>query len=164
MCNTINGKNPFPKRRKAKDNPYTIFTVGDKSDLHYYLSFVDNRGVSICMEISEQLFTAFDQFEREDLSALNEVDRHYEHAFLSDESLWRRSLKDVESPEDRVERKMQIHRALETLTPAQRRRVCMYHFYGFTYEEIAAVEGCSAHSVAKSIKLAEKKLRIILSD
>lgn len=73
-------------------------------------------------------------------------------------------MKDVESPENRVERKMQIHGALETLTPTQRRRVCMYHFYGFAYEEIAAVEGCSTHSVSKSIKPAEKKLRMILSD
>lgn len=35
----------------------------------------------MCMEISQQLYAAFDQFERDDLSALNEFDRHYEHAF-----------------------------------------------------------------------------------
>ena len=75
MFNKELDKNPSPKRRKAKDNPYTIFTVGPASDLHYYLSFVDNRGVSICMEISRQLFEAFDQFERDDLSYRNEMDR-----------------------------------------------------------------------------------------
>ncbi len=35
---------PRPKRRKDRDNPYTIFSTGTGSDEpHYYLSFRDGR-------------------------------------------------------------------------------------------------------------------------
>ena len=70
---------PRPKRRRDKDNPYTIFTVGIHTDQpHYYLSFVDSQGVRICTEIQKELFDLLDRFELEDLSHLNEVDNHYE--------------------------------------------------------------------------------------
>ena len=163
MSKPIFDRNPMPKRRKFKDNPYTIFTVGHASDLHYYLSFVDNRGVSICMEISKQLFEAFDQFERDDLSYMNEMDRHYERLELSDIALWRRAVKSIEPIEDSIERKMLLHSALDILTPTQRRRLCLRHLYGLRCEEIAAMEGCSIQSVSGSIKMAEKKIKKFLS-
>ena len=37
-------KDPRPRRRKDKDNPYTIFTVGINTDTpNYYLSFTDSQ-------------------------------------------------------------------------------------------------------------------------
>ena len=163
MCNNAFEINPSPKRRRSKDNPYRIFTVGPPNDLHYYLSFVDSRGVSICMEISKQLYTAFDQFERDDLSYMNEMDRHYERLELSDIALWRRAVKSIEPIEDSIERKMLLHSALNILTPTQRRRLCLRHLYGLRCEEIAAMEGCSIQSVSGSIKMAEKKIKKFLS-
>ena len=36
------------KRRKAKDNPYELFTTGTETDHpHYYLAFTDSNGVWI---------------------------------------------------------------------------------------------------------------------
>ena len=49
-----------PKRRKDKDNPYTLSKRQDK----HYLSFRDGQGV-----------------------LLNEVDRHYEHSELTEATL-----------------------------------------------------------------------------
>ena len=102
--NNLFDKNPSPKRRKAKDNPYTIFTVGPASDLHYYLFFVDNRGMSICMEISRQLFEAFDQFERDDLSYMNEIDNHYAVHQASDPCIQRYVAHCKDTIEEIVER------------------------------------------------------------
>lgn len=43
---------PRPNRRKDKDNPYTIFTVGIKTDSpHYFVQFKDNAGNERCLEI-----------------------------------------------------------------------------------------------------------------
>ena len=41
-----------PKRRRDKDNPYTIFTTGiNTATPHYYLSFVDCGREKRCIEI-----------------------------------------------------------------------------------------------------------------
>ena len=61
-----------PKRRKAKDNPYELFTAGAETDHpHYYLAFTDGSGVRQFIEINELMFKAFDHFELDDLSQMN---------------------------------------------------------------------------------------------
>lgn len=43
-----NNIDPRPKRRKDKDNPYEIFTVGIETDNpHFYISFTDGQGVKV---------------------------------------------------------------------------------------------------------------------
>lgn len=70
-------KDPRPCRRKDKDNPYEIFSVGIDTDTpHFYVSFKDGQGVQICMEIDKAVFDLLDRFELDDLSFLNEWDRH----------------------------------------------------------------------------------------
>ena len=72
-------KDPHPKRRRDKANPYEIFTVGIETDSpHFYISFTDSQGVHICMEINRSLFELFDRFELDDLSHLNKVDKYYD--------------------------------------------------------------------------------------
>ena len=47
---------PRPKRRKDKDNPYEIITVGiNTASPHYYLSFTDGGQVKRCVEIDLSL-------------------------------------------------------------------------------------------------------------
>ena len=65
------------KRRRDRDNPYTIFTTGIETDCpHYYLSFRDGCGVQHCMEIGREMYETLDQFEWEDISFMNDMDRH----------------------------------------------------------------------------------------
>lgn len=52
-----------PKRRKDKDNPYTL----NCWDGRYYITFKDEQSVDQCIEISEELFQVFDRFELDDL-------------------------------------------------------------------------------------------------
>lgn len=54
-----------------------------------------------------------------------------------------------------------VHKALESLTPIQRRRLEMYAS-GMTYRRIAEVEGVDHKKVIKSIELARKKLKKFL--
>jgi len=76
-----------PKRRKDKYNPYTICEKNGK----YYLSFSDGQGVRHEMEIQKELFNMLNQFELDDLSVLNEWDRHIEHFEQTEQSLNRRA-------------------------------------------------------------------------
>ncbi len=152
-----------PKRRKDKYNPYTICEENGK----YYLSFSDGQGVRYEMEIQKELFDMLNQFELDDLSVLNEWDRHIEHFEQTEQSLNRRAYYKAESVEDAVLRNIEyerIHRAISELPETQRRRLTLYYFQGLTYEQIAEMEGCSHPAVIKSVSAAIKKIRKILSE
>lgn len=157
---------PRPKRRKDRDNPYEIFTTGINTACpHFYLSFKDSSGAKQYMEIDRTLFDAFDGFELDDLSFMNEVDRHYEQSDQTEQSLNRRAIQPQESVEETVFRRVEdeaLHRAITQLPEKQRRRLVLYYFGDFTYEQIADMEGCAFQVVAKSIKAAEKNLKKFL--
>lgn len=152
---------PQPKRRKARDNPYTLFTTGiETGDPKYYLSF---QGA--CMEIDAALFYLLNQFELEDLSYMNEVDRHYEHSELTEETLASRAALPRPTVEDIVQRRMEherLRRAIAQLPDTQRRRLVLYYFGSFTYQQIAEMEGCTKRAVKFSIDSATEKLKNFL--
>ncbi len=158
---------PRPKRRKEKDNPYTIFTTGIQTGHpRYYLSFRDAAGVQHCLEIDKGLFDTLDQFELDDLSFMNEVDRHYEQSEQTEASLNSRAVVHEDSVEETVQRRMEaqeLHEAIARLPEVQRRRLVLYYFASFTYEQIAAMEGCTHPAVRKSIVAALQKLKDFLS-
>lgn len=154
-----------PKRRKDKGNPYEIFTSGiNTTSPHYYLSFVDGSGVKRCMEIDKALFDAFDKFELDDLSFMNEVDRHYEQSEQTEASLNRRAAQPQEPVEEIVFQRVEVdklHQAIAKLPEKQRRRLVLYYFGEFTYEQIAEMEGCTKRAVKFSVDIALKNLKEI---
>ena len=159
---------PRPKRRKDKDNPYEIFTTGlDTVQPHYFLAFVDSTGVEQCIEIDKALFDVFDRSELDDISFMNEVDRHYEQSEQTEASLNRRAAQPQESVEETVFQRVEVEtlrQAIAKLPETQRRRLVLYYFGGFTYEQIAEMEGCTYQAVAKSVMAAEKTLKYFLME
>ena len=65
-----------PKRRKDKYNPYTLCSEKGK----YYVYFVDVNNRIQMVEVSKSVFETFNIFELEDISQMNEYDRHLEHS------------------------------------------------------------------------------------
>ena len=157
---------PRPKRRRDEDSPYEIYTAGiNTAHPRFYLFFKDGGGVNRWMEIDKALFDAFNEFELDDLSFFNEVDRHYEQSEVTEATLNRRAAKPQESVEETVSQRMEVdklHQAIAKLPEKQRRRLVLYYFGEFTYEQIAAMEECKFQVIAKSIKTAEKNLKKIL--
>ena len=150
-----------PKRRKDKYNPYTLTKIKDK----HILSFRDGQGVLQEITIDRELFELLDRFELDDLSYLNEVDRHYEHSELTEISLYNRATALPESVEDAVLRNLQyeaLYNAIWKLPEAQRRRLIFYYFGGLTYAQIADMEGCKYQTVQESIYAALKNLESFL--
>ena len=76
-----------PNRKKDKLNPYTLSIENDI----YYITFTDGQGFFRKIEISKELYAAFDSFELEDISHMNVVSRHLTESDMGDESLslWR---------------------------------------------------------------------------
>lgn len=150
-----------PKRRKDKYNPYTICEKNGR----YYLSFNDGQAVRHEMEIQKELFDILNQFELDDLSVLNEWDRHIEHFEQTEQSLNRRAYYKAESVEDAVMQNIeyeQLHRAISELPEIQRRRLLLYYFQGLTYEQIAEMEGCTKRAIKFSVDIAIEKLKKFL--
>ena len=150
-----------PKRRKDKNNPYTLSIASGR----FYLSFRDGLGVLHEMEIDGNLYELLNTFELEDLSYLNEWDRHIEQSELSEETLEQRMRKTPCSVEETVYHAIQyeqLHQAIDHLPKTQRRRLILYYFYDFTYEKIAEIERCSVHSVFVAIERAKEKIKFFL--
>lgn len=167
----MDGKHPNqhdkrPKRRKDKDNPYELFSVGIGTPAaRYYIRFKDGQGVEHCMEIEKPLFDMLDSFELDDLSHLNEMDNHYERSELTEASLNERAF-EVPQPIDaivsfKIERE-ELHRAIQSLPEIQRRRLILYYFDEMTYEQIAEIEKCSYPAARRSVLSAIDNLKKIL--
>ena len=148
-----------PKRRKDKYNPYTI---GTTEDGRHWLTFLDGQGNRHHFEISAAVFALFDSFELDDLSYLNEVDRHYEQSELTEASLYDRAVHRPATVEESALQSMeyaQLHRAISGLPEIQKRRLILYYFQGLTYEQIAGMEGCTKRAVKFSVDIAVEKLK-----
>ena len=155
-----------PKRRKSKDNPYIIFVKRLDSEIfQYYVSFRDAQGGFVCVEVEKEIFDAFDRFELEDLSFLNKVERHYMLAKIPEDFLSEYLSSNNETMEDVVHMKLmkeKLRTAINRLSKLQRRRLVLYFYEGYTYEQIAKIEGCTKTAVKFSIDIAMKKIKTLI--
>ena len=148
-----------PKRRKDKYNPYTI---GTTEDGRHWLTFSDGQSDQHHFEISAAVFELLDSFELDDLSYLNELDRHYEQSELTEASLYDRAVHRPATVEESALQSMeyaQLHRAISELPEIQKRRLILYYFQGLTFEQIAGMEGCTKRAVKFSVDIAVEKLK-----
>ena len=148
-----------PKRRKDKYNPYTI---GTTEDGRHWLTFSDGQSDQHHFEISAAVFELLDSFELDDLSYLNELDRHYEQSELTEASLYDRAVHRPATVEESALQSMeyaQLHRAISELPEIQKRRLILYYLQGLTYEQIAGMEGCTKRAVKFSVDIAVEKLK-----
>ena len=147
-----------PNRKKDKSNPYTLSIENNT----YYISFNDGQGIFHRQEISMELYAAFNSFELDDISQINEASRHLTEVDAGDEPLSQRIADSSEPLEDHVYRRImyqELHKAIAQLPEIQRRRVLLYYFGGYTYEQIARMEGCKHPAIMKSVTAAVKSIK-----
>lgn len=154
-----------PKRRKYKDNPYTLESIEEKKI--YRVLFSDQKGTKYELDISEEIYNVLDKFELDDLKELNEFDRHTEHIEQTDESLYRLSSSKQETIDDYIIRKStyeELINAINKLPEIQRRRIKMYYFEEMTLQKIANKEHCSKVAIKHSIDDGINKLKNFLEN
>lgn len=147
-----------PKRKKDKYNPYVL---SSENGLHY-IAFTDGQGAHHKMAINQELFDAFNRFELEDISQLNVFSRYIEHSELTEVTLNQRAIYLPELVEENIARKIdyeQLHLGISRLPEIQRRRVLLYYFEGYTFDQIAKMEGCTKRAVKFSVDIAVKKIK-----
>ena len=95
----------------------------------YFVNFRDGEGKVHSFEISRELYEAFNEFELEDVSYLNEWDRRIEQSEVWDETLDEATSKNVKTLEEEVLYKIQVsdlYRVIESLPAVQKRRLKLY--------------------------------------
>lgn len=151
--------NNFPKRRKRKDNPYTLDY--DQNLNTYKVIFFNEYGEKQEVVIDYILYLTFNEFELKDVSEMNEYDRHIEHIELSEESLYVNSYNKKDNLEDEVISNIfyeEIKLEINKLPEIQKRRIKMYFFEDKNLKQISKIENCSIRAVKYSIDIALKKL------
>lgn len=111
-----------PKRRKDKYNPYTLYTKAGR----YYISFVDVNNNFQKIEVSQEVFESFNRFELEDISQMNEYDRHLEHSEVYEHTLYQKSVSSEQPLEeyfDKAQDSENLHMAINKLPNVQKRRL-----------------------------------------
>lgn len=111
-----------PKRRKDKYNPYTLYTKAGR----YYISFVDVNNNFQEIEVSQKVFESFNRFELEDISQMNEYDRHLEHSEVYEHTLYQKSVSSEQPLEeyfDKAQDSENLHMAINKLPNVQKRRL-----------------------------------------
>ena len=149
----------IPVRNKSKDNPYKLGF--DEIKNVYTVEFYDNKKVFHCIEITDDVYQAFDKFELEDISQIHKYRSHIEHSELFEETLNKRMLNKPITIEEEVENNMlinQLKEIIDLLPDVQKRRLKKYYFEDKTLEEIANEENCSKVAVKYSIDIAIKKI------
>ena len=148
-----------PKRRKYKDNPYTLNYIEEKNV--YTVSFKDVKGHLQKVEISEEIYKAFDSFELQDIKELNEYDRHIEHSEIFENNLEIRAKDKPISLEDEIINKSiiaEIKEEINKLPEIQKERIKKYFFENKTYDEIARDEGVNKTSIMRAINNGLEKI------
>ncbi len=149
--------NNRPKRRKHKDNPYTLIVKEEQ----YYVEFRDVLRKTQLLSISKEIFECLDRFELDDLKELNEFDNHIEHSEIYEDNLNERAKYKPESLETLVEKKVineLLYENIALLPEIQRKRLIQYYFYDMTLDEIGKIEGCSKTAIKYSIDRALEKI------
>ncbi len=147
----------MPKRRKDKDNPYTLLKEGN----NYYVLFKDSTNKENMVPISLEIFEIFNSFELEDISRLHKVDKYIERNLVYEETLMKKGILECYSVELYIEKKdsyNELKTIIKKLPTIQRTRLIKYYFNGKTLEQIANEEGCTKRAVKFSIDIALNKI------
>ena len=144
----------LPKRRKIKDNPYTL-------EVDHLLTFIDSRGNKQSIKISDELYKEFNQFELDTIKEMNEYDRHLVSYEYCDEILYHKVKGQQKLLEDIVLEKIvyeKLYQEIEKLPEIQKRRLKLYYFEEMTLEEIAQIENCTKMAIKFSINAGLKRI------
>lgn len=147
-----------PKRRKCKDNPYTLIIMNNK----FFVEFTDIKKVLNRVELTEEQFNAFNEFELEDKSQMNKDERHKEKSEIFEETLYKRANIIYDSLEDDFIKKSRyedLMNAINELPQVMKKRIKMFYFEELSTAQIAILENCSDRMIRKSLEQGRIKIK-----
>jgi RNA polymerase sigma-70 factor (ECF subfamily) len=148
-----------------RKKPYEFHCEEKDGRRHIRARFFDYQHRPQEVEITEELHLELTLLNRSVRNIESAEERHNELCDLSEEEHAQRGMRFNPSAEDEVLKNLlieQLKSAFLELPTTQARRYLLAHGCGYTYAEIAAMEGCSIQAVNKSLVAAKKKIQGIL--
>ena len=147
--------------------PYEFRFDNSETPRRIYTFFNDAFNQKKSVEISEEVYIELLLLNRSIRNIESSEENHKEYRDLSDEEMVDRGAPAAPSAEDVAMNRLFIedlkHAFLE-LPQTQARRYLLAHVAGFSYAEIALMEGCTTHAIKKSLVAAKRNLlRILLN-
>ena len=128
-------------------------------NMRYFVTIEDENGKKIEVEVTEKIFEVFEDDRKLKERQRNERRFHYDKRGIEDYIIANEQSRFLKSAEDIYIDREAIKKALDSCTPTQRRRFCLNKIYGYTYAEIAKLEGCSINVIFKSVSAVTKKVK-----
>ena len=144
------------------DFPYVLRAEPKKKPTRYFVSFIDGQNKKQELEVEEDIYSAMNEYKKIARNIYRSNERNQDFLDISDENFNDQIVLPMKSAEEIVLDKLTyetVEQEINNLPKVQRRRFILYHKYGYTYQEIADIEGCIFQAIAKSIKLAEEKIK-----
>lgn len=143
-----------------------LFTIGRRLNIFFLLddtmcrvTILDENGIPVTVEVSREIYQVFVDYERE-VERQRKADFRHRDARSWDTCLiFEVSTETLEQTYERIRTLHEIQEALNEFTPKQRRRFLLHFAYGYTYMEIAKMEGSNKSTVMRSAKVALKKIQ-----
>jgi len=145
-----------------QDN-YLLRTDTTGGEQKYYTLFEGGDGIRQEIEIDKDVYLSLEACRRHEQRQIRSDERHIERSLLSDEQLAERAIIPPKSMDKSIALSLDLQAALLLLSETQRRRFLLCNAHGLNHEQIAAIEGCSARAVGKSIAAAKEQLKKYLS-
>ena len=111
------------------------------------------------VEVSHEVFQVFAEYDREMERQRKEDFRHRDCRSWDTCLLFEVSTEPLEQTYERMRTLKEIRDALKEFSPRQRRRFLLHFAYGYTYLEIAKMEGRNKSTVMRSARAALKKIQ-----
>lgn len=147
-------------RKTATNNTEINKTdLNDKEGQMCSVTIIDATGLPITVEVSHEIYQVFVDYDRE-IERQRKADSRHRDARSWDTCLiFELSTETLEQTYERIRVLREIDAALEEFTPKQRRRFLLHFAYGYTYLDIAKMEGSNKSTVMRSAKTALKKFK-----
>ena len=120
----------------------------------------DSDGKIVSVEVSEEVYAVLQEENKQQERQRNEKRRHFDTRELSDYIIHQKRV--AENLEDYCvnrEQLKEIQRIVSTCTKTQQRRFYLNRICGYSYTEIARIEGCNLISVRESVLTVLEKLK-----
>lgn len=145
-----------------KNNEVYKCTIEDIDGVkHFFVTFSDIYCHTQTVEITEDVYEAFQEFNKQEKRQNNHFDRYIEHAQLSDSEIYKRAFAKSSTADDHFlteELNTVLYRAFDSLTGNQRKRAILYFEHKLTYKQIAELENRSFDTIRESIQTAKQKI------
>jgi len=123
----------------------------------YFIKFNFHDG-ALEIQISQKIFNMYiSEFNKPMERQRNEKRRHIENVEIKSHTILGSNF--ITLFEQDSVTKADIEAALKSCTPAQRKRVLLHYFEGYSFREIADMQRCDESAIRRSITAALKKIK-----